>query len=215
MTEDVVRIVDAGTPSFEEARTKVDVVCAGDSITGWNNFGRAQDWPYPTYPEFLQERCGPLGLRIADGGIAGELSDYGLTHVTRYLDMFPNSRYFIIGFGTNDLGTWPDLEQTSQRIIDNLDRMIATVREREKQTILFNVPPVNEGCFSRTMNEELEHKRDYHNRRLRQYCQQADAPYVDIHSCLRDEHFGDELHPNRMGAEIIAREVFKVLRSIV
>jgi lysophospholipase L1-like esterase len=213
--EDVVRIVDAGTPSFEEARTEVDVVCAGDSITGWNNFGPAQDWPYPTYPEFLQELCRPLGLRIADGGIAGELSDYGLAHVNRYLDMFPNSRYFIIGFGTNDLGTWPDLEQTSQRIIDNLDRMIAAVREEDKQTILFNVPPVNECCFSEGMIGELEHKRDYHNGRLREYCQQHSVPHVDIHSSLWDEHFGDELHPNRLGAEIIAGEVFEVLRSIV
>lgn len=158
MKEKVVRIVDADTPSFEEARTTVDVVCAGDSITGWNNFGRAQDWPYPTYPEFLQELCRPLGLRVADGGIAGELSDYGLMHVDRYLDTFPNSRCFIIGFGTNDLGTWPDLEQTSQRIIDNLDRMIAVVRERNKQTILFNVPPVNECCFSETMIVPLRGK---------------------------------------------------------
>jgi len=213
--EYVVRVVDAGTPSFVEAKGKVDVVCAGDSITGWNNFGRAQDWPYPMYPEFLQELCRPLGLRIADGGIAGELSDYGLTHVNRYLDMFPNSQYFIIGFGTNDLGTWPDLEQTSQRIIDNLGQMIAAVRQSGKQTILFNVPPVNECCFSETMIEEIKHKRDYHNGRLREYCRQHSVPYVDIHSSLRDEHFGDELHPNRMGAEIIAGEVFKVLQSIV
>ena len=40
----------------------------------------------------------------------------------------------IIGFGINDLGTWPDLEQTSQRIVDNLDQMIAAVREEDKQT---------------------------------------------------------------------------------
>ena len=72
-------------------------MCAGDSITGWNNFGPANLWPYPTYPQFLQQLSEPSGLRIADGGIAGEVSDNGLSHVKSYLDLFPNALYFIIG----------------------------------------------------------------------------------------------------------------------
>jgi len=49
-------------------------VCAGDSITGWNNFGVVSEWLYRTYPEFLQRLCDPLGLTVANGGIAGEVS---------------------------------------------------------------------------------------------------------------------------------------------
>jgi lysophospholipase L1-like esterase len=213
--EEVLRIVDADKPSFENSRLAIHVVCAGDSITGWNNMGAVWDWPYPTYPEFLQELCRPLGLRVADGGIAGELSEYGLTHVNRYLGMFPNSRHFVIGFGTNDLGTWPDLERTSRHVIDNLSRMVATVRDAGKQAILLNVPPVKEGWFPPAMVEDARRKRDYHNGRLGEYCQQEDVSLVDIHCRLHDEHFGDELHPNRAGAEIIAAAVFSVLRSLV
>ena len=64
----VVYVADRGTPSFQTARLSADVVCAGDSITGWNNFGGVRDWPYRTYPEFLQRLCEPLGLTVANGG---------------------------------------------------------------------------------------------------------------------------------------------------
>ena len=88
---EVVYLADLNRPAFEQDRLAVDVVCAGDSITGWNNFGPATTWPVPTYPRFLQQLCEPLGLRLADGGIAGEVSDNGLGHVRRYLELFPNS----------------------------------------------------------------------------------------------------------------------------
>lgn len=38
-----------------------------------------------------------------------------------------------------------------------------------------------------------------------------DLPLADICSRLRDEHIGDELHPNEAGAKIIAEEIFKLL----
>jgi len=36
-------------------------------------------------------------------------------------------------------------------------------------------------------------------------------PVADICCLLRDEHFGDELHPNDRGAKIIAEAVFHLL----
>ena len=72
-----------------------------------------RDWPYRTYPEFLQRFCDPLGLTIANGGIAGEVSPNGVGQVRDYLDLFPNARYFVVGYGTNDLGMWPQVEWTS------------------------------------------------------------------------------------------------------
>jgi len=212
---EVVYLADLNRPAFEEDRLAVDVVCAGDSITGWNNFGPANLWPYPTYPRFLQELCEPSGLRIADGGIAGEISDNGLGHVQRYLELFPNSRYFIVAFGTNDLGTWPDLESTSRRIIENLNRMVRAVRADGKQPMLFNVPYANEAMFPSHIARDTHNKRDYHNGRLSADCQENEVPLADICSQLRDEHFGDELHPNEAGAKIIAQQVFEVLSTVV
>lgn len=208
-------VVDSGTPDFEQARTAVDLVCAGDSLTGWNNMGLAHEWPYPTYPLYLKEMCGRLTLSIANGGIAGEISRNGIGQVNDYLKLFPGARYFVIGYGTNDLGTWPDLERTSRQIIDHLDQMVRAVRQRGRQPILFNVPYANESMFTTDVARQLHERRDYHNGRLRAHCEENRIPLADICSRLRDEHFGDALHPNGAGARIIAEEVFGVLRALV
>jgi lysophospholipase L1-like esterase len=211
---EVVYLADRGSPAFEARRPVVDVVCAGDSLTGWNNFGPAASWPYRTYPHFLQQLIRFLGLQIANGGIAGEVSDNGPRQVRDYLDLFPKARYFVIGFGTNDLGTWPDLEAASRRIISNLDSMVQAVVERGKRPILFNIPCANEAMFSPWIARELHEKRDYHNGRLKEFCDRQQIPLADICARLRDEHFGDELHPNDEGAKIIAGEVHKALLTI-
>ena len=214
MAADLLYVADRDTPSFGASRTSIDVVCAGDSITGWNNFGRPAVWPYPTYPQFLQELCHPLQLRVTNGGIAGEISQNGIGQVRDYLEWFPNARYFIIGYGTNDLGTWPDLEAASKRIIENLDQMVRAVLEHGKRPILFNVPYANESMFPSKVAQDTHRRRDYHNQRLEEFCDEREFPLADICSRLRDGHFGDELHPNEAGARIIAEEVYTVLRSV-
>ena len=167
-----------------------------------------------TYPQFLQELCVPLGLQIANGGIAGEISDNGPQQVTDYLALFPNSRYFVIGMGTNDLGTWPDTAATSKKIIDNLGQMVQLVMDQGKKAVLFNVPNANEAMFPPYVVRELREKRDYHNVRLKEFCGEQGIPLADIFSRLHDEHFADKLHPNDEGAKIIAEEVFEVLSAV-
>jgi lysophospholipase L1-like esterase len=61
------------------------------------------------------------------------------------------------------------------------------------------------------MAREVHGKRDYHNPRLTAFCDEHGIPLADICCLLRDEHFGDELHPNDRGARIIAEAVFQVL----
>jgi lysophospholipase L1-like esterase len=109
---------------------------------------------------------------------------------------------------------WPNLEATSQRIIGNLGRMVRAVREDGKQPMLFNVPYANESMFSPWVAQELHEKRDFHNARLKEFCDRQQIPLADICSRLRDEHFGDNLHPNDRGAKIIAEEVHKALVSL-
>jgi len=201
---------DQNSPAFDANKTAVDIVCAGDSLTGWNNFGPADSWPYRTYPQFLQILCEPLKLRIANGGIAGEISDNGRRQVQDYLELFQNARYFVIGMGTNDLG----MGSESKRIIGNLGQMVQLVRDRGKKAILFDVPNVNEAVFQPAVAKELRGQRDYHNARLREFCEGQGIPLADICSRLKDEHFADELHPNDEGAKIIAEEVFKVLSAV-
>ena len=120
-------LADRKSPSFQAGRSSVDVVCAGDSITGWNNIGEVEGWPFPAYPESLQRLCEPYGLTVANCGIAGEVSPNGIGQVRDYLELFPNARYLVLGYGANDLDKWPEVEATSPRIIENLDRMIEAI----------------------------------------------------------------------------------------
>jgi lysophospholipase L1-like esterase len=210
----VVYVAEKGMPWFHTTCLSVDVVCAGDSITGWNNYGDVADWPYHTYPEFLQRLCEPLGLAIANGGIAGEISENGVRRVRDYLGLFPKARYFVVGYGTNDLGMSPGVKETSFLIIRNLDQMVRAIGDYENQPILLNVPYANESMFTRRIAGELHSNRDYHNERLRAYCLEHQVPLVDIASKLRDEHFADELHPSDEGARVIAEEVLRVLNEV-
>jgi lysophospholipase L1-like esterase len=210
----VLYVVDKRLPSFQMARHSVDVVCAGDSITGWNNFRGVSEWGYRTYPEFLQRLCDPLGLTIGNGGIAGEVSANGLGQVKDYLSFFPNAQDFVVGYGTNDLGMSPEVERTSPTIICNLDQMVLAIRDDGRQPILLNVPYANESMSPRRIAQELHTIRDYHNNGLKAYCREHEVPLVDIASKLHDEHFADELHPNDEGAQVIAQEVLKVLSKV-
>ena len=106
---------------------------------------------------------------------------------------------------------WPEVERTSPRIIENLDRIVQAIREGGRSPILLNMPHANGSLFPRHVAEDLHRMRDYHNERLGAYCVEARVSLVDICSKLRDEHFADELHPNEEGARIIAGEVFRVL----
>ena len=216
MTPTLLYLADRRGEQFQQARMSVDVVCAGDSITGWNNYGRVRSWGYRSYPKFLQESCVPLGLSVANCGIAGEISDNGVFQVREYLTLFPHARYFVIGFGTNDLGSGPDFRGTSSRILANLEQMVQAVVQQAKKPVLFNVPYGNPFRMSAAAAQEANAKRDYHNPRLSQFCERLGLPLADVCSrLLADEHFADELHPSDVGARIIAEEVFKVLGRVV
>ncbi len=58
---DVRYVVERDTAAFEAARTTVGMVCADDSLTGWNNFGPAAQWSYRT-PEETDEILANPGM---------------------------------------------------------------------------------------------------------------------------------------------------------
>ncbi len=208
-------VAQQGSREFTRQRTRIDIVCVGDSLTGWNNFGLPENWPFPTYPRFLQLLCSPQGNRVVDGGIAGEVSPAGPRHVSRYLEWFVNATWYVIGFGTNDLGMSDDVRKTSERIVEHMQAMASRVKNRGMHPIFLNVPDANHRCFSATVAERLRGDRAYHNRQLAAFCKSAHIPLVDICTPLDDDHFGDALHPNESGARVIAETVFRTLSQLL
>jgi gamma-glutamylcyclotransferase (GGCT)/AIG2-like uncharacterized protein YtfP/lysophospholipase L1-like esterase len=204
-------VAHADEPEFDVDRHNVAILCVGDSITGWNNFGPRRLWPLATYPEYLQVLSAPRGWLVADGGIAGEVSSRGPLHLQRYLELFPAAEHVLIGFGTNDLAEPWDPREISARIIANLDTMVTMVRERGSKAILFNVPHVRRSALPSQIFRECQAAREHHNSSLAGYCHGKGIPLADVCSQLGDEHLADELHPNEHGAKIIAEELFCVL----
>jgi lysophospholipase L1-like esterase len=207
-------LADRRTHSFLDARSSVDIVCAGDSITGWNNFGGVDSWPFRTYPEFLQRLCGPSGLRVANCGIAGEVSPNGVRQVAEYLDLFPDARFFILGYGSNDLDESPDFERVSSRVVENLDRMVRVIRTAGRSPILLDVLHPDWSSLPVEETEDLLRRQAHHNERLRGYCREGVVPLVETASMLQPGQYADPFHPNDEGAEIIAGEVFRVLMEV-
>ena len=207
----ILPIVQAFTDEFRARCHAAEFVCVGDSITGWNNFGPPATWPFPTYPTFLDARLNRAGDRLrclGNAGVAGEVSDNGLSLTQRSLRWFPAARVFVIGFGTNDLAVGADLDVTSRRILANLTAMLEAVRSAGRLPLLLDVPPINESAVSDPMAREARERRAFHNRQLGEFCERLDVPLIHIHDALHDRHFGDPLHPNAEGAEQIAEQVF-------
>jgi lysophospholipase L1-like esterase len=199
---------DRGKELFQKRRLSVDIVCAGDSITGWNHLGEEaiSNNGFLTYPYFLQRLT---SLQVFDGGIAGADSNQGISHIKEYLELFPNSRIFLIGYGTNDLGCSGSLGRISEQLMNNLDSMINEVCGKDKKPILVNVPPMNPSFLPLEIVNVSNLRRSYHNKRLEGYSKERRIALIDIYSVLNSSHFRDAIHPNEKGAEKIAKKIYE------
>ena len=216
----ILYLSDSDNPDFDERRKLINIACVGDSITGWNNIRFEMLGPsgvgqeiYPTYPEFLQELA-KKRFFVVDCGIAGAISREGLVYVKNALQKFPNARYFVLGFGTNDLAEGYPIESVSNNILNNYSIMIDNVLKNSKQPVLFNVSQLNSTAFNERVVEDGRKKIKYYNQRLEEYCKSRNIPLADIYPVLKDEHFADAIHPNEEGARLIAQEVYKTINLV-
>jgi lysophospholipase L1-like esterase len=152
---------------------------------------------------------------VADCGIAGEVSPNGLGQVRDYLGLFPDARYYVIGYGSNDLDKWPDVEATSPRIVENLDRMVGAVRAGGRTAVLLGVPNPDWPALPVEEAEALRHSLGFHNDRLRGYCRAQRVPLVELWGKLGAGQFEDSFHPNDEGAQFIAEAVLRVLTEVL
>lgn len=201
-------LADRDISGFRERAEFIDIVCVGDSITGWNNVydgsTEVESGPYPTYPQYLQELT---DLSVVDCGISGTFSFQGPLHVADCLNNFPKSKYFVIGYGTNDLGAGMPAEFVSRNILRSLDRVTQSVLSAQKIPFLMNVPHLNSRRFGKSAYQRARQERDFHNQHLMEFCSQRNIKLADICSLLIDDDFEDALHPNEQGARKIAQAV--------
>jgi lysophospholipase L1-like esterase len=198
-----------GAEIARERIARIRVVCVGDSLTGWNNVGVQETWPFPVYPTHLDSEA----EEVANFGIAGGESKIAQGLAEMALKQLPNSQIYVIGFGTNDLGMNNDHVRTSRYIISNLSAAIDTLTEAGKKVILLNVPQAKLIAFPEYTRRSITAKREYHNGRLMELGAGRGIPVVDIYTGMKDEYFGDNLHTNTAGAKFIAERVKRELQN--
>jgi lysophospholipase L1-like esterase len=212
----ILHYIDRDLNGFRERRNNIDIVCAGDSITGYNNSRDAsiKRITVLTYPQFLADEL--FEKNIADCGIAGQFSYQAILddeenkdkNIRAYLENFKNSRHFVIGYGTNDLA----MNVPSQDILSNISTMIQMIESVGKTPLVLNVPYANKSNFSRNGLERIKSQRDIHNQGLASLCKSRDVQLIDICSVLGCNHYTDAIHPDVIGAKLIAKEVAKYLQ---
>ena len=190
MTPPILYTADQGSPAFEAARTAVDVVCAGDSLTGWNNFGPAR---HLALSALIRNSSKNSAYRWACGSpMAASRARSATTGRSRWWTTWHFSPIPAISSSAWARMTWergPTRKRRARGSSAILGRWSRLVSGSGQEAVLFNVPNANESMFPPAVAQELREKRDYHNARLKEFCGEQGIPLADICSRLQDEHF--------------------------
>ena len=184
-----------------------EIICIGDSITGWNNLSRnPYDWPVPTYPRYLDElvKNAKKTREVINAGFNGARSNELPRIFSEYELSYPQSEYIIMQFGTNDFHAEGFRPQISNRICSYLSSGIKISKHLNKIPIIINQHRISSEASSIARIEK-------HNAHLAAECRRWKIPCVDIYSRIRDHNLRDNFHPNGGGARLIAEEVYRVL----
>lgn len=161
-------------PVVEETTKKSEnFVFLGDSITDW----------YPFYDFFSDD------TPIINSGFAGYNTKALLNHDLYDTVYKYNPTKVFIQIGTNDIGT---SDSSVEVAYNNISKIVENIKENRPAAEIYveSIYPVNQDCEK--TNKEATGNRDNHdiielNKRLKDFCENNDAEYVDIYNALSDE----------------------------
>lgn len=177
------------------------IVAFGDSLTAGLRVAEAE-----TYPSKLQRKIDAAGYkyRVVNAGVSGETSAQGLSRVDSIIAMKP--ALVILELGANDGLRGVPVDSTRR----NLDRIMTRLGEAGVTVVLagMEVPP-NYGpeyaSAFRAMFSELAHKHS--------------APFIPFFlqgvGGVRSLNQEDGVHPTAEGYDIVADNVWSVLRPLL
>ena len=198
-----------------------EIICLGDSITGWNNrYGLERvRLNSQFYPAFLEKILNGEGIKnpVINAGFDGAKSEEFPTLFDEYNAMYPKSRYFVIEFGANDFYQDGFTDETGACILKYFSSVIKGVKDAGKIPIVLNnygmaskSPIALNSCRMAFKQKEIE-QITKHNDNLAAKCQEQSVHCVDLYSKISSEHLLDGVHPNEQGSRIIAQEAAKVI----
>lgn len=177
------------------------VACVGDSITSASG-----------YPEMLRKMLGP-GYAVKNFGVSrttllrnGEFPYWKTPQFSRVANWEPD--IVIIKLGTND--TLPQNFKFKNEFTGDLRAMVehfATLPSKPKIYLCLPIPAPERHLGHSEAN--LQHYLSM----IKQVAQEKGLPVIDLHAALdgHPELLLDGVHPNKGGAEMIARTVHQAL----
>lgn len=182
---------------------KSKILFFGDSITAGHGVELEQ-----AYPAIIQKKIDSLGwnFEVVNGGLSGETSAGGLRRIDWMLRQ--EIDVFVLELGGNDGLRGIDVASTKK----NLQAIIDKVREKKSDTRVIlagmQVPPNLGSRYTgdfKSMYSELAQKNDI-----------TLIPFILKGVALNPELMqGDDIHPNPKGHEVVAENVWEVLKPVL
>lgn len=179
------------------------VACLGDSITNMTG-----------YPEDLQVLLGNSSV-VGNFGIIGATVNLNTDRPYSFDPVFRNARNFlpttvIIMLGTNDART--NLYSQISNFTSGYERLLnRTQRWNSTQQIFLVIPPP---IFNNTLDLNANTFVEDVIPRIEQVASEKGLPIIDVYTPLinHPEYFPDGVHPNREGAQVIAKLIFDTIK---
>lgn len=179
--------VDVGSFSLP---LETKILSFGDSLT--YGYGVSKDLSYPSKLSEL------LHVEVVNEGISGEFSDKGLARLPALLDKY-KPQILVLCHGANDILKRNDLSATKA----NLNKMVSIAKEKGVFVLLVGVPSYDILTFSvPSFYYEVakENGIEIEDRALKKILES-------------DELKSDQVHPNKLGYELMAKNIAKILNE--
>jgi acyl-CoA thioesterase-1 len=175
----------------------IEIVAFGDSLSAGYGVG-----PGEAFPEQLQValRSAGYNVAVANAGVSGDTTTGGLARLEWSVP--PSADLVIVELGANDA-----LRGVSPQIAaDNLDRILATLAERDQAVILAGMlAPPNMGDDYGTAFEAIYPR----------LAEEYDVPlypfFLDGVAGDRSLNLEDAMHPNREGIAVIVERMLPTI----
>ena len=201
---------DDGPLRADDFKGVVRVVCVGDSITYGYEVENRETNSYPAVlgrllgQKFETKNFGVNGATLLKKGDHPYWKEPAFKAVDKYQ---PNA--VIIKLGTNDSKrqNWKyknDFEPDLRALIDHFQ----TLPSKPRIWLCFPAPVIESRW---DVNKEIV--RDEIMPKIRKVAADKGLPAIDLYSALKDKPqlFSDKIHPNAVGARLIARTVYAAL----
>lgn len=195
-----VREQPAPPPEAESSRPKI--IAFGDSLTA--GFGLAEK---ESYPYLLQQKLRAEGFdhEVINAGVSGDTSLGGLERADWVLEQ-ENAQILILELGANDLLRGMPVAKMKS----NLDKIIRKAKAKNIKVLLCGMlaPPSMGPQYQREFSMVFPDLASEHDT--------AFLPFILENVALKKElNQADGVHPNAAGAQIMADNIYKVLRPML